>query len=199
MKKLTNEAFFKGIEKEHGDKYDYSKLEYINMSTKVTIICPIHGEFKQRPHNHVEGKGCPKCGFDRTRNSKVKTTNKFIAQANEIHNNKYDYSKTNYTTGIIKVIIICPIHGEFKQDPYNHLQGKGCPKCGKVYKPTTEEFIQKVRGVHGDKYDYSLFKYVTSSTASEIICPIHGKFKQTPQNHLKGKGCFKCGKAYASR
>ena len=73
----------------HGDKYDYSKVEYINNSTKVCIICPEHGEFWQRPNHHLSGHGCPKC-----KNVFKKDTETFINQAKEIHGDKYDYSKT---------------------------------------------------------------------------------------------------------
>lgn len=60
-KKLTTEEFIKRAKEVHGDKYDYSKVEYKNNKTPVTIICPIHGEFQQRPSNHLNGNGCKKC------------------------------------------------------------------------------------------------------------------------------------------
>lgn len=62
MKKLTTEEFIKRARAIHGDKYDYSKVEYINIKTKVCIICPEHGEFWQVPAEHLRGRGCKDCG-----------------------------------------------------------------------------------------------------------------------------------------
>jgi len=93
---------------------------------------------------------------------------------------------------ITKVCIICNEHGEFWQTPHMHTKGQGCPKCSGKYIPTTEEWIENARNVHGDKYDYSKVKYVGTHTKVCIICPIHGEFWQTPSNHLQGQGCHKC-------
>jgi predicted nucleic acid-binding Zn-ribbon protein len=186
-KKLTTEQFIeKSIEK-HGNKYDYSKVNYVNGKTKVCIICHIHGEFYQRPDHHLGGQGCPDCGENK------KTTEDFIKEVIEIHGNKYDYSKVEYVNTKTKICIICPEHGEFYQTPENHLQGKGCSDCGGTKKKTTEEFIEKSKEVHGDKYDYSKVEYVNGKTKVCIICPEHGEFCQTPENHLTGYGCPDCG------
>ena len=116
----------------HGDKYDYSKSNYINSVTKTTIICPIHGEFQQMPIEHMRGQGCPKCKFDSQRNlhgfDDIKTY--FLTKAKEVHGDKYDYSKVELEYISQKVCIICPVHGEFWQIPNAHLQGVGCPQCG---------------------------------------------------------------------
>ena len=125
------------------------------------------------------------------------TTEQFIEKAKKIHGDKYDYSKTSYKNNRTKVIIICKKHGEFKQSPDSHLSGCGCKECFKeklstIKVSSTEEFIEKAKKIHGDKYDYSQVKYVKSSIPVCIICPEHGEFKQTPNNHLKGQGCQKC-------
>ena len=130
---LTTEEFIKRAKKVHGDKYDYSKVEYINSRTKVCIICPEHGEFFITPANHISGQGCPKCKYIKIwkkRNDKV-TTEEFIKRAKKVHGDKYDYNNTVYKTPKTKVCIICPEHGEFWQAPYNHLEGEGCPICYK--------------------------------------------------------------------
>jgi len=106
----------------HKNKYDYSKIEYKNNKTKITIICPIHGKFSQLPLSHLKGFGCSKCS-----NNKKKTSKSFIKEAKKIH--KYDYSKVNYKNSHTKIIIICEKHGEFLQAPNHHLKGCGCPKC----------------------------------------------------------------------
>ena len=123
------ETFIEESRQVHNNKYDYSKVDYINGDTKVKIICPIHGEFFQTPHNHIRGNGCPQCKRAFLNKVKTKGTAKFIEQAKEIHGDKYDYSKVEYTNKDKKVCIICPVHGEFLQSPKVHLQGHGCPTC----------------------------------------------------------------------
>jgi hypothetical protein len=112
----------------HGDKYDYSKVNYINSHTKVSIICSEHGEFEQLASKHVYGQGCKQCGILKTKTDLTLTLNEFIDKC-ELRHGKYDYSKVNYINSHTKVSIICPEHGEFKQVPYDHLDGHGCIKC----------------------------------------------------------------------
>lgn len=181
----------------HGNKYDYSEMEYINCDTKIKIICPIHGVFYQTPYNHQKGHGCPKCALEKQAKKRTKTTEQFIEQANKIHKNKYNYSKTVYTKAQEKVIITCPIHGDFEQTAYEHLQGYNCPKCSKHYIPTTQEWIEKAKQIHGDKYDYSKVEYINSNTPVCIICPKHGPFWQRPNDHVSKKcGCPRCNKSH---
>ena len=123
-----NNIFIEKARQIHNDKYDYSKVNYVNSRTKVCIICPTHGEFWQTPHNHLKGYGCAECGKEKSHLSKM-TTEDFIVKSKEIHGNKYDYSKAYYKTCDTKVCIICPEHGEFWQTPSNHINGSGCPKC----------------------------------------------------------------------
>lgn len=185
--------FIEKSRKIHGDKYDYSKVEYVNTKTKVCIICPEHGEFWQTPNNHLHGCGCPMCKAQKNGDGKRSNRNDFIEKATAIHGNKYDYSKAIYINNSTKVCIICPEHGEFWQTPNHHLQKHGCQKCANVKKQTTKDFICKAKGIHGDKYDYSNVEYVNNHTKVCIICPEHGEFWQTPKNHLRGQGCPRCG------
>jgi hypothetical protein len=124
--------------------------------------------------------------------AKKLTTEEFTIKANIIHNNKYDYSLTEYINSKTKIKIICPDHGIFEQQPNNHISGQGCPICTGTKKLTTEEFIFKANVVHNNKYDYSLVQYVTSHIKVKIICPEHGIFEQKPNNHLHGQGCPIC-------
>ena len=182
--------FIKRAKEIHGDKYNYSKVEYVNAKTKVCIICPEHGEFWQNPSKHLQGQGCPKCARVSINNSKRLTTEFFIRKSKEIHGDKYDYSKVEYKNCLENVCIICPEHGEFWQNPSKHLQGQGCPKCAKkVFDKMS--FIKASIQKHGDKYDYSKVEYKDIKTKVCIICPIHGEFWQTPGNHLQS-GCFQC-------
>jgi very-short-patch-repair endonuclease len=194
MKKKTLEEFKKESKKIHGDKYDYSLVEYVSNSVKVNIICPIHGSFMKRPTKHVNGgQGCPKCVSEELGNKQRKTIDKFVSESKKIHGDKYDYSLVEYVTNRTKVNIICPVHGEFEQTPGNHLKGKGCRYCGGTSKMDTNQFIHKAKLIHGDKYDYKNTKYVNSQTKVNITCPVHGEFEQTPNNHLsKNQGCYTC-------
>ena len=124
---------------------------------------------------------------------KRKTVEKFIREANLIHNNKYDYSKASYYNAYTKVCIICPTHREFYQKPNDHLRGRGCPKCNGGVRISTESFIEKAKEIHGDKYSYENVIYKNSKTEVSIICPIHGEFLQCPNYHLNGHGCPVCG------
>ena len=190
-KRLTTEQFIEKARKIHGNKYDYSKVKYINNITRVIIICPKHGEFLQTPNDHLDGCGCSKCG-----GVKKSNTNDFIAQSKKIHGDKYDYSKVEYINNKTPVCIICPTHGEFWQKPNDHLGGHGCSKCSGTKKLTTEEFIKKAKEIHGDKYDYSKVEYKDNKTKVCIICPKHGEFWIRPNSHLSQKQeCKHCKKS----
>ena len=133
--------------------------------------------------------------------SKRKTTEEFINQSNEIHINKYDYSQTNYTNNNTKVDIICPIHGLFNIRPNDHLSKKvGCNKCNNAGMVkginVGKNIFDKFKIIHKNKYDYSISVYINTDTKIDIICPIHGIFKQSPHHHKNGTGCQKCGNVY---
>ena len=189
--------FLEKAYKVHGNKYDYSKVEYVNSQTKVCIICPKHGEFWQEPAAHIRGYNCPKCANKKRGDTFRSDAGEFIKKAKEIHSNKYDYSKVEYINSQTKVCIICPEHGEFYILPQNHLFGQGCPKCaGKGL--SKEEVIDKFKHVHGDKYDYSKVVFSKMHDKVCIICPEHGEFWQTPSKHINGQGCPICGKESAA-
>ena len=148
--------------------------------------------------NNLIGQGCKKCCQENFNYNTIKySTNSFIEKAKSVHGNKYDYSKVNYVNNKTKVIIICPIHGEFEQTPRNHLYGYGCRQCAdNAYVSDIQCFINKSKEIHGDKYDYSKVEYVNSYTKVCITCPTHGEFYMTPNCHLKGRGCKKCALEY---
>jgi very-short-patch-repair endonuclease len=190
MNKLTTEIFIERAKQVHGDKYNYSKVEYKGIRKKVCIICPKHGEFWQLACSHLDGRGCIRCN----NGSKPMSQEEFIEKAKKIHGDKYDYSKVEYTNSRAKVCIICPKHGEFWQKAMTHLEGRGCKKCmGGEKVSTLEDFIEKAKKIHGDKYDYSKVEYERSNKKVCIICPTHGEFFQTPNSHLNGSGCPLCG------
>lgn len=125
----------------------------------------------------------------------------FIDIASDLHKNKYDYSEVDYINSQTKVKIKCPIHGYFFQIPASHIlnrTGRGCNQCAKKerglkYRLTTEQFIEKAKQVHGDRYDYSKVNYIGTGNYVTIICHDHGEFFQTPHSHIGQKsGCPKC-------
>lgn len=200
-KKLTKEEFIERSRAIHGDKYDYSLVEYQGKDIKVKIICPIHGVFEQTPNNHMHGFGCYKCGREAVSKKYKYTKEDFVRVANEKHNHKYDYSLVDYVDSQHKVKIICPVHGVFEQKANNHMAGMGCKLCAneenaKHQAKTTEEFIKKAQEIHGDKYDYSKTEYINDKEKVCIICPVHGEFWQRPGNHLHGWGCKKCSQSH---
>lgn len=128
----TLEQFIEDAQIIHKDKYDYSKVEYVNNNTKVRIICKNHGIFKILPTNFLSNSGCKKCAFEKLSKDRSLDKNEFIQKAKEIHCDKYDYGLVDYKNNYTKVIIICPIHSEFEQTPVTHLKKSGCKKCGNI-------------------------------------------------------------------
>lgn len=129
---------------------------------------------------------------------KKKTIDEIINNFIKVHGNKYNYNKFTYVNYHTKGIIQCKEHGDFEQNPANHIQGKGCKKCSTInarglQKKTISQFIDDAKKIHEEIYDYSKVDYNRNKNNIIIICKIHGDFEQTPSNHLKGYGCFKCG------
>lgn len=178
----------------HNNKYDYSKLNLNRLKDKSIIICPKHGEFKQAVVEHLNGHGCTKCGkesmSEKTRLTSEEITNRIYKK----HSDKYKYLNLENVNSKTKLRIICPIHGEFEQKALYHME-YGCTKCGysSFKNMGIENFINRSKEIHNNFYDYSKFIYTISSESSIIICPKHGEFKQTPNAHLRGSGCIKCG------
>lgn len=194
----TTEQFITESELVHIGKYNYDKVEYLGAAIKVTISCPMHGDFLQTPSKHLSGSGCDCCSIERTKDKLRKSPEVFISESNLMHNNFYTYDKVIYLKNSIKVVITCPLHGDFNQAPTSHLGGGGCPKCApmkfKISKTkSTELFIEQSLMKHDGFYSYNKVVYVSSKVPVIITCPIHGDFNQNPNNHLSGKGCMKCG------
>jgi hypothetical protein len=188
----TTAQFINEAREIHGNKYDYSKVIYINSQEKVVIICDCGNEFNQSPGHHLQGHGCPNCAIQNI----TKTTDQFVNEARLIFGDRYDYSETIYVNSVTPVIIKCNEHNtKFKQRPDAHLNShKGCEICEKnVRRKTTEQFIIESKEIHGDKYDYSEVNYVICNTLVTITCNnCKNKFEQTPTHHLAGHGCTPC-------
>ena len=149
MRKITKDEFIKRSNIIHNHKYNYNEVEYIDRLTNVNIICPKHGRFPQTPAAHLQGRGCPKCGVEKIRQSRLLTLENFVDKAKEIHKDKYDYSKVEYKGYGTEVCIICPVHGEFWQTPRDHFGGYGCHKCSGWHMNITpnskEEFVENAK------------------------------------------------------
>jgi hypothetical protein len=156
-KKLTADTFKTRSLLIHGGFYDYSKIIYTNARTKVTISCPLHGEFEQIPDHHLSGHGCKRCGGLKQGASKTHTTSDFVAAAELVHGTSYDYSYVLYRAAREPVSIICPMHGPFSQTPDNHLAGKGCMPCGLASGVATRLETMKKNGTNSGRYSPVFF------------------------------------------
>ena len=188
----------------HNEKYDYSKVDYINTSTKVCITCLEHGDFFQTPYIHaIKGCGCPKCAKNKQSLAFSNNVDDIISKFIEKHGELYDYRYVNedYSNMHRKVRIICHKHGVFSQTPHNHLKGNGCPKCYMENKKNgnpkfLKNFIEKAEKIHNKKYKYDS-EYFNSKSKVKIFCPIHGYFEQRVDVHLSGCGCPICANHFS--
>ncbi|MHA2279931.1 MAG: hypothetical protein ACXAC5_03520 [Promethearchaeota archaeon] len=126
--KLTIDGFVQKSQKIHASKFDYSKVVYTNTKTRVCITCPMHGEFWQTPSNHFR-YGCNKCAYKLRQLDGRLDTEEFIRQSRKAHGSKYSYQKSIYVSAHEKIIITCPIHGDFLQSAHSHANGRGCALC----------------------------------------------------------------------
>lgn len=200
MARLTQEQFITKAKLIHGNKYDYSKVSYINASTKIKIICPNCGEFEQTPKGHLKGFGCKACAMKYVQSNNRKTQEQIVQEFTKVHSNKYDYSKVSYVDDKTKVIIICPKHGKFEQSPTSHKQGNGCPYCGKLIASEKriipfEKFVQNAIAIHKNKFTYFKNEYQTYKKNTLIQCnDCMLTFSTSPQHHAgpEGTGCPNC-------
>lgn len=195
-KKITHNEF---IDKLKVVKPNLEVLsEYKGNKKYITVKCKIHDHTWQSKPNWLmhEGKyDCQKC-YDERRGENTKIgLDEFITRAIEIHGDKYNYDNVIYVNNKTKIIITCPIHGDFITTPEKHInRHQGCPKCGNR-NVTTDEFVEKAKKIHGNDYDYSKTNYINNSTKITIICKKHGEFQQTPDKHLSGHGCPICNES----
>lgn len=128
-RRKTTPKFISESKDEHGDLYDYSLTEYKGGHELLTIICPIHGKFELTASKHLNGRGCSKCGRQRSHDSKRSSNEEFSEKGEKLWGTKYNYSLVDYKSAAIKVKVICPEHGVFKITPNSFLSGSGCPAC----------------------------------------------------------------------
>ena len=204
---IRRDEFIQKAKEAHGNKYNYSKVIYINSKTPVVIICNVcDNEFEQMRNTHLTGDGgCKECIKINLKKKMTFTKEQFIQKAKEVHHDKYDYSLVDYIDSQTHITIICNYcNNKFQQIPNGHIQGRGCRLCanklnGNKMRKTKEQFILEAKKIHTDEnnnpiYDYSLVDYNTTNEKVIIICKIHGRFEQCPAHHLRGSGCGECGK-----
>lgn len=194
---MTKDILLEKTQEIFGKKYDYSLVpDNFRTKEKIRIICPIHGIFYKTFEKHIGNKqGCPECS-----GRKRYTTEYFIKKVKTLdHAKDYDYSKTVYVNSKTHIIVTCKEHGDFKITPGHLLSGEGCPKCRYIKSANSKrrsisEVIEESIKIHGDKYDYSLItEYKNDRIKYPILCPQHGIFYQTFNNHIKAKqGCPLC-------
>lgn len=181
----------------HNNEYQYIKKE----GSYLYILCPIHGEFKQRLDHHKNGHKCKICGSIKGQKSKILTKNKLLERIIEVHDNKYQYNLIQDTyKAKDKFEVICLDHGSFYTTYDQHLNRKSkCKKCAQLIiskknTKTNEQFIEQARSIHLDLYTYEFCKYIKDEEQVTITCKKHGNFSQKATNHLQGKGCNLCAK-----
>lgn len=211
-RKLTTDEFIRKAKVIHDNKYNYDNVEYTNSKNKVLIKCDIHGLFKQRPNDHLNGNGCPLC------NTKHKSnTEEYIKKASFVHNGYFDYSKTVYTNANSKITVTCPIHGDFEVKANNHLSGQNCMKCknsGIIHKITKlpknknrtkrltiHEIEERIDQLSNGKYSIVDLNYQNNQSKIKLFCNEtdefgfkHGEFEITPLHLFAGERCQKCSK-----
>jgi hypothetical protein len=184
----------------HNNKYTYDKVIYVDYATKVTITCPIHGDFEQNLDNHSKGSGCKQCTSITMSNLMRKGKEDFVNKSNNIHNNKYSYDKVPNSFKIRdKVIITCPIHGDFEQIAYSHKTGTGCQYCcGKRGYDKEKAMAIKVKKINELLYKVHVndvkLVHVSENIDDKIVlyCKYHGEIKKNFNKILSGKICGKC-------
>ena len=198
--------FLAECKKVHGNQYDLSGVNYVTAKHHIKPSCHKHGTFSILPNNFLRGTGCPQCHLERS----IKTLNlsakiaDIVSRFKDVHGSEYNYSEVKYKRIDKPVTIICQTHGRFEQKPSTHLDGKGCPECGKLGRAKAQlllpsDVIQRFRHLHGSRFDYSNFEYKSFRSKSEIICLEHGPFLMDAQAHLEGKGCPVCSESKGER
>lgn len=199
--KPTTADFVEKANKKFNGWYKYTKTVYKKATEKVIVICPIHGEFEIIAANHLSGQGCPVCAKEKTKAANRLGREEIIKRANIVHNNKYEYEKSEAESTSDIMEVFCNKHGIFKVKVYNHLNGIGCPECSKEETEKKKQsrriieqhkFISKSMFVHGGFFSYDKTEYVSSKKKVVVTCPIHGDFETIPANHVNGGGCPQC-------
>lgn len=189
-RQIDHKEFIRRLDERFPNRNYKVVSNYVKTSIPI-LVSDKHGEYLIKPTSLIIGETPSiKCAVDKNKTVKSKFE--------EVHGELYDYSKFEYVTAKNKGKVTCKTHGDFLITPNDHLSGKGCRECGFISRSigrrtSTDEFINRARKVHGNKYDYNSTDYLSAKVPITIICPVHGGFSQIPNYHLSGNGCQKCG------
>ena len=188
----TLATFIERSKATHGERYDYSLVEYKSIHTKVKIICKKHGEFLQKPTHHYGGVGCEKCGKEKVAVTLALGKEEFTRRANTLHGDKYSYTKAVYKNSSTKLIVTCTEHGDWFTSPANHLIGSGCPACGSKQSGFDSNKISTLYVLeYGDITKIGVTNRPTMQRVGEIISGSQRKFTILKEyNDLDGGLCF---------
>lgn len=191
---MNREQFILKARQVHGWKYDYSKVSLTKVHDYICIICPEHGEFKQRANHHLAGHGCKECGKIANAMARRISFDEFVRKAKEVHGDKYIYHRDSYADFTHETMIKCPQGHTFMQKPTCHVnQEQGCPVCAGVFPISKEEFIYRMINKFGDKFDLSGINYIDYKTPIDYVCDKGHQVHQTPYNIMNSKyGCPVC-------
>lgn len=204
-KRLTLDEFKYRAKAVHGEKYSYEKSIYSGYNEKLTITCPIHGDFMQTPHSHLDGCGCKECRKITLSKKLRKSQEWFLKKANEKQGDKYDLSKAKYIKNNAPITVICHIkdcngieHGEFVTTPNSFLDGKGCPKCAREIRAEKNSkikysFKENLEKRWKNDYSFSNFEYNGYDKKSIVHCNICGNdFLSSYHILMNNEGCPYC-------
>ena len=200
MISMTVTEYISKVTKKYNGFYDYSKVNFVKREDRITIICPIHGEFTLIARNHLNGAICPQCKKAQIHSKNVEDLKiRFFNQCKKLYNGFYDYSQSVFEKREDNIVVICPEHGEFTINVRSHMEGAICPKCRKVIKKkkpklTTSQFIKKCQNKYGDKFTYENTQFVDYNTPVKINCVKHGEFEVLPKHFIYDSkyGCKFC-------
>ena len=184
MKKSVSELL-----KEFPNKsYQYNFSKYVNNKSKISVTCDV-GHIFEMSILQLKKYGCPYCNGNKISKDEI------LNKCKKIHQNKYLYNKCEWSKLTDKVTILCPDHGEFKQQLKLHLKGHKCQKCSNRYKVESDEFNQFCKKV--DDSITILSKYECSTKKVEFFCKKHGVFTKYKSQIVKNK--YICDKCYKSK
>jgi hypothetical protein len=156
LKDRCRREFVEKANKIHKNKYTYDHSNYIDAVTKVIVTCATHGDFNVSPNNHLRGKGCPACGLESVRISKVKSFDECNLQFKTLYGDKYDYSNVTWCGSSTPISVICKHHGVFHILPYLHAQGRECPSCTNQYSKISIEWLSYMEIVYATTIRHAL-------------------------------------------
>lgn len=218
--KVTDTAsFIEKARRVHGDRYDYTKVNYKRAKDLVTVICREHGEFQAVASNHLNGSHCRRCYHKQRGDAARLTQSVVIERFRSVYGDRYDYSQFEYKGATTKSVVVCPEHGAFETHYARHYHNRvGCGMCFEeirgqgIKRPeharsckttcprlSLDDFVEQAKSVHGGKYNYSWVEWRGVTKAVNIICPRHGVFEQSPRKHLNGQGCRACSVKASSK